>query len=113
MSEENHPLKSSSGTAGLVAIIVTLIPQQHRNSEIFLYALSVVPPFMVLGQNWCWKNGAQLKARYDAWQTERELRKVLKDPLISDSDKGELKSVYSKSKTKSLLARIDEAQDLL
>ncbi len=117
MKAENHPIKASSGTAGLLVIVLYLIPEQHRHSDVAIYVTSTVSPFIVWVQNWCWRNGGEfagnMRAQFNAWKVERQLKGVLEDPLISSDHKTQLQTLYSKSKTDSLVHKINSVKDSL
>ena len=117
MKPENHPIKASSGTAGLIALVIAFIPEHYRHTDVVLYATSTISPFIVWVQNWCWKNGGQMAAtvqlKFNAWTIERKLKSVLEDPLITNDHKVQLQTVYSKSKTDSLIQKINTVKDAL
>jgi hypothetical protein len=117
MSEHNHPIKSATGTAGLVTTIVALTPEYLRDHDAFLYLISILPPFIVWIQNWLWRNGASiikdLGGKAKAWKMEREVKNIMKDPLVYRGHKAKLKKAYSDTKTDTLLTKIEDLKNSL
>ena len=117
MSEDNHLIKSSTGTAGIVTLIVTLVPKGHHDNALFIYTLSIIPPFLVWIQNWFWENGGQwwceVKIAFRTWKTEWKLKRVMKNPLVQADHKEKVQKVYSKSKTDGLIKQIEDIKKSL